>query len=78
MVFPLREQFLRERPARYSPPSSCDKDWGEKHKYTPSDNVVAAVAVRAVAVRAVNVVMRQLVRGSAHVALVPQGHKQAP
>ena len=31
-LLPLREQVLRERPARCWPPSSCDKDWGEKHK----------------------------------------------
>ena len=45
-LLPLREQVLRERPARCSPPSSCDKDWGEKHKHTRSDNVVVAVAVQ--------------------------------
>ena len=43
-LLPLREQVLRERPVRCSPPSSCDKDWGEKHKHTRSDNVVVAVA----------------------------------
>ena len=62
---------LRERPARHSPPSSCDKDWGEKHKHKRSDNVVVAVAVRAM-----QVVMRQLVRGNAHVVLVLQGQKK--
>ena len=62
---------LRERPARYSPPSSCDKDWGEKHKHKRSDNVVVSVAVRAV-----QVVMRQLVRGNAHVVLVLEGQKK--
>ena len=64
---------LRECPARYSPPSSCDKDWGEKHKHKRSDNVVVSVAVRAV-----QVVMRQLVRGNAHVVLVLEGQKKKP
>ena len=45
-LLPLREQVLLERPARCSPQSSCDKDWGEKHKHTRSDNVVVAVAER--------------------------------